>query len=79
MFQMCGVFAEFERSMLQERVKAGLVRAKANGKTLGRKGVGKVKEDAIRALREQGKGIKKIASEVGEGYQLSSGWSRRVP
>ena len=31
MLQMCGVFAEFERAMIQERVKAGLARAKAQG------------------------------------------------
>ena len=36
MFQMCGVFAEFERAMIRERVKAGLERARAQGKTLGR-------------------------------------------
>src|SRR3954451_19645268 len=36
MFQMCGVFAEFERSMIIERVNAGLARAKANGVKLGR-------------------------------------------
>jgi Resolvase, N terminal domain len=36
MFQMLGVFAEFERSIIQERVRAGLRRAKAEGKTLGR-------------------------------------------
>jgi Resolvase, N terminal domain len=36
MFQMCGVFAEFERSMIVERVNAGLARAKANGVKLGR-------------------------------------------
>jgi DNA invertase Pin-like site-specific DNA recombinase len=36
MFQMMGVFAEFERAIIQERVKAGLSRAKAQGKTLGR-------------------------------------------
>jgi len=36
MFQMCGVFAEFERAMIQERVRAGLARARAQGKTLGR-------------------------------------------
>lgn len=35
MFQMMGIFAEFERSMIQERVKASLNRAKAQGKTLG--------------------------------------------
>ena len=32
MFQMLGVFAEFERAMTQERVRAGLARARANGK-----------------------------------------------
>ena len=36
MFQMLGVFAEFERSIIQERVRAGLRRAKAEGKRLGR-------------------------------------------
>ena len=34
LFQMMGVFAEFERSMIQERVRAGLKRAKAEGKRL---------------------------------------------
>ena len=36
MFQMCGVFAEFERSMIVERVKAGQARAVAGGMKLGR-------------------------------------------
>jgi len=36
MYQMMGVFAEFERTMIRERVKAGLVRARAQGKALGR-------------------------------------------
>src|SRR5512145_1378650 len=36
MFQMLGVFAEFERSIIQERVRAGLARAKSEGKRLGR-------------------------------------------
>ena len=33
MFQMMGVFAEFERAMIQERVRAGLRRAVSEGKT----------------------------------------------
>jgi DNA invertase Pin-like site-specific DNA recombinase len=36
MFHMCGVFAEFERCMIVDRVNAGLARAKANGVKLGR-------------------------------------------
>src|SRR5260370_32704411 len=37
MFQMLGVFAEFERGIIRERVNAGLARAKANGTKLGRR------------------------------------------
>src|SRR5437763_2642988 len=37
MFQMLGVFAEFERGIIRERVNAGLARARANGTRLGRR------------------------------------------
>ena len=70
LFQMMGVFAEFERSMIQERVKAGLRRARARGRRLGRPRVPQVKENAIRAAREAGKGIKTIAREVGVGVSV---------
>jgi DNA invertase Pin-like site-specific DNA recombinase len=44
MFQMCGVFAEFERAMIVERVNSGLARAKAKGVLrLYKGGTGKVK------------------------------------
>ena len=36
LFQMLGVFAEFERAIIQERVRAGIARARAEGKHLGR-------------------------------------------
>jgi len=36
MFEMMGVFAEFERAMIAERVRAGLARARGEGKRLGR-------------------------------------------
>src|SRR6195256_2369795 len=39
MFQMLGVFAEFERGIIRERVNAGLARAKAKGRVLGRRTV----------------------------------------
>jgi DNA invertase Pin-like site-specific DNA recombinase len=39
MFQMLGVFAEFERGIIRERVNAGLARAKAKGTKLGRRPV----------------------------------------
>ena len=36
MFQIIGATAEFERSLIQERVRAGLRNARAKGKRLGR-------------------------------------------
>jgi DNA invertase Pin-like site-specific DNA recombinase len=69
MFQMMGVFAEFERAMIQERVRAGLARAKAEGTRLGRPKIDAKTEDAIRkALRRKDRpGILKIAKELGVG------------
>ncbi len=63
LFQMMGVFAEFERAMLQERVKAGLARAKAQGKTFGRPRISREAERAIRDARAAGKSIRVIARE----------------
>ena len=67
---MMGVFAEFERSMLRERVQAGLQRARAQGKRLGRPKVGSEIEQRIRALRDTGMGIRRVAREVGVGVSV---------
>jgi DNA invertase Pin-like site-specific DNA recombinase len=67
MFQMCGVFAEFERAMIQERVKAGLARAKAQGKVLGRPKVNGKIEKAVLAARAKGTGKRKISKQLGIG------------
>ncbi len=67
MFQMMGVFAEFERSMISERVKSGLARAKSNGTILGRPKVSKQREAQIMKLRKDGMGILRIGKELGVG------------
>src|SRR6187399_1125908 len=67
LFQMMGVFAEFERSMIQERVKAGLARARAQGRVLGRPRVSAKLEMQVRNLRAKGRGIHWIAREAGIG------------
>ncbi len=68
MFQKMGVFAEFERAMIRERVKAGLERARAQGKTLGRPTVSTATEAAMRkALKKGDTGIRKIAAALGVG------------
>jgi DNA invertase Pin-like site-specific DNA recombinase len=65
MFQMCGVFAEFERSMIRERVMAGLDRARSQGKRLGRPPIPPITVDKIKRLRGEGLSLRKIAKQVG--------------
>lgn len=66
-FQITGAFAEFERGMIRERVKAGLQRAKARGQRLGRPKVDAAMEAAVRTLLDSGKGIIKTARTLGIG------------
>jgi DNA invertase Pin-like site-specific DNA recombinase len=88
MFQMCGVFAEFERAMIIERVNAGLKRAKAQGVRLGRgnRKDGERSEDEKRwgmsraqlekrilSLHKGGAGILKIGKTLGVGTALVQG------
>ncbi|WP_020181843.1 recombinase family protein [Methylotenera sp. 1P/1] len=71
LFQMCGVFAEFEKSMIKERVIAGIARSKVtgtkSGKPHGRPANLANPEPQIKALRAEGKGMLKIAKELGVG------------
>ena len=70
MFQMLGVFAEFERGIIRERVNAGLARARANGTKLGRHPVKPAVEARIRQLRARGDGILKIGKKLGIGTSV---------
>jgi DNA invertase Pin-like site-specific DNA recombinase len=69
MFQMMGVFAEFERAMIAERVRVGLRRAKDEGKQLGRPRIAPELEKRIQtALNERkrtGEGVRGIAKRFG--------------
>jgi DNA invertase Pin-like site-specific DNA recombinase len=78
MFGMLGVFAEFEREMIRERVTAGVRNAKAkgtkSGKAIGRPKVGGSVERKVRELRAQSWGVNRIARELG----IGSGTVRRI-
>jgi DNA invertase Pin-like site-specific DNA recombinase len=70
MFQMLGVFAEFERAMIRERVMAGLERARREGMKLGRKRLEDSAPDkvrAIRGMRAKGIGVRRVAKALGVG------------
>jgi DNA invertase Pin-like site-specific DNA recombinase len=65
MFQMLGVFAEFERSIIQERIRAGLKRAKSEGKQLGRPRIAAGLEERILAALKAGETIRGAADKFG--------------
>ena len=67
LFQVTGAFAEFERSMIQQRVNAGLVRAGAQGKRLGRPKIDAKTEWAICQALATGQSILKTAAQFGVG------------
>ena len=59
---MLGAFAEFEASLIKERVRAGLRNAKAKGKRLGRPQ--RRNDSQIIELRAQGKTVRQIAQSL---------------
>ena len=71
LFQMLGVFAEFERAIIQERIHAGLARAREkgtkSGKAIGRPQIDRRKAQQIRAELQKGTGILKTARLIGAG------------
>jgi DNA invertase Pin-like site-specific DNA recombinase len=68
LFGILGEIAEFERALIIERTKAGLARARAQGKQLGRP---RVSADRARILelRAQGLGYRRIADVLGVSHQ----------
>ena len=69
-FQVTGAFAEFERSMIRQRVNARLKRAVEAGKQQGRPRIDPALEKRMRA----GKGMLKAAAECG----IGSGTVQRI-
>jgi DNA invertase Pin-like site-specific DNA recombinase len=82
LFQMLGVFAEFERSIIQERVKAGMERARKHGtksgKPIGQPPLAQAKVEAIRAELARGTGVIKTARLCGTGVSAVCGATIRV-
>jgi DNA invertase Pin-like site-specific DNA recombinase len=67
LLSILGGVAEFERELIRDRTKAGLARAKAQGKRLGRPRK-RVNMERARELRSQGLGYRKIANALGVSY-----------
>src|SRR5262245_9793010 len=65
--QLTGAFAEFERTMIRQRIKAGLKRAVAQGVKLGRPKIDGATERKVRRQLAKGIGILKVAKSLGIG------------
>jgi DNA invertase Pin-like site-specific DNA recombinase len=74
MLQMTGAFAEFERAMIQARIHAGLRRAVASGRKLGRPLNDPAAVDKARLALGDGLGINRVAKLVG----LSNGTVQKI-
>jgi DNA invertase Pin-like site-specific DNA recombinase len=78
---LTGAFAEFERTMIRPRIKAGLKRAIAQGVKLGRLKIDGATERKVRRQLAKGVGILKVAKSLGigtSGPQLTNSLSRRA-
>jgi DNA invertase Pin-like site-specific DNA recombinase len=73
MFQIIGAMAEFERALIQERVRAGIRNARAKGQRLGRPRV-VVDASRIASLRVRGNSWSQIQAELG----MSKGTAQRA-
>ena len=66
-YTFLGAIAEFERSLIQERVKSGIQRAKASGVHCGRPRKGFDMSEAIQ-LQSEGWSLRRIADKLGVSY-----------
>jgi DNA invertase Pin-like site-specific DNA recombinase len=75
MFTVISAIAEFERSLISERVRSGIAKARAQGQQHGRPKTSAETIKAIKRLRRQGKSLNKIAKQLGVSYQTVANYS----
>lgn len=79
LFQMLGVFAEFERAIMRERTIAGLAVARAKGKRIGRPRVPVALEQAVKLSLMAGLGVKETARKHRVGISLVYRCKAQIP
>jgi DNA invertase Pin-like site-specific DNA recombinase len=77
-FTVMASLAQFERALISERVKAGMARAKAQGKRISRAPLAKELQAQIVALAAEGLSIHQIGKQLGLGYGTAWKYIRRV-
>ena len=75
MFTVISAIAEFERSLIAERVRSGTAKAHAMGKQHGRPKTSADTIKEIKCLRRQGKSLNNIAKQLGVSHQTVANYS----
>jgi DNA invertase Pin-like site-specific DNA recombinase len=75
MFTVISAIAEFERSLISERVRSGIAKARAQGKQHGRPKTSAATIKEIKRLRRQGKSLHHIAKQLGVSHQTVANYS----
>src|SRR6266540_7234670 len=75
MFTVISAIAEFERSLISERVRAGIAKARANGTRHGRPTINAQTIAEIRQLRREGRSLNQIAKELGISHQTVANYA----
>ncbi len=78
LFTMVSAFAEFERELMSERVRAGIARARAQGKPHGRAPFSEDKKKKIQKLRRDGLSFRQIVAKTGVPYTTVRRYSSEV-
>jgi DNA invertase Pin-like site-specific DNA recombinase len=77
-FTVMASLAQFERALMSERVKAGMARAKAQGKRISRAPIARPLQRRIALLYEQGISISQISKRLGIGYGTAWNYVQRL-
>jgi DNA invertase Pin-like site-specific DNA recombinase len=75
MFTVISAIAEFERSLISERVRSGIAKARAQGKQIGRAKISPETIKEIKRLRKQHKSLNQIAKQLGVSHQTVANYS----
>jgi DNA invertase Pin-like site-specific DNA recombinase len=75
MFTVISAIAEFERSLISERVRSGIAKARAQGKRHGRPKISPETIKEMKHLRKQGMSLNKIAKQLGVSHQTVANYS----
>jgi DNA invertase Pin-like site-specific DNA recombinase len=76
-FTIMASLAQFESTLISERVKAGMARAKAQGKRIARAPIPKKMQSRIAVLHAQGLSISQISKQLGIGYGTAWNYVKR--